>query len=771
MKNSASSSDDERRNTRFELSLQEPTTSTDDDSLLVDSQDMILRELFWYVCKGKETTTEHNADDDGGEDDTCSSPLRVGDCIASLAREGLLFWCDERFLESQNAALSLARLERSSPYSKQVAVAAQQEAEAVPMDYAVFLRLVSPCAALFLQAFSEELVIPDWSTFVTDMTYLYHKTTQRTDGENAQYIPILKDADSDKWGLSICSIDGQRFSIGDSASKYTLQSVSKPITYAMGLKTEGEKFMEEWVDVEPAGRPFNTQDLEPDTCRPFNASVNSGAILTAGVVASRFPDYSARQVVDHIRATWLQLCGNYLEVGFSEDTFQSEKETAYNNFAIAYNLKGRKGLPRDVDLHKMLDVYLGCCSLEITTDALSVAAATLANGGKCPITGKEVFPADVVRSVLAETMTCGMYNQAGHFAVEVGLPAKSGVSGALMVIVPNVFGFATFSPRLNAKGNSVRGIEFCKRLVRSYRVHIFEPLRSGHTGAKLDPRRNGMKEERNEISRMAWAVQVGDKYAVRLRDIFLFALCQTAVASPEGLSERMLEVIRESYQQIYQNAVDEKLFADIQKAVQQHPNELRFLEELTREVDITDSMRSLIIMAMLDIIMIDDLVGEVERTVASQIAELLGIESDVALMELNRYERHAGHRFKEFDYCNMIDTFNAEVSHRRSASGLNSSRHGGSKTMASIRAELLQTNVDVSNGGNRVAAAIHSKVKSSGKHIKSRQVPAAFDSAGASDQEEVLMLRMEVLRLRGKVGALTHLLQERDGFVENEEVD
>jgi len=196
----------------------------------------------------------------------------------------------------------------------------------------------------------------------------------------------------------------------------------------MGLATEGSDFMEEWVDVEPAGRPFNTQDLEPDTCRPFNASINSGAILTAGVVASRFPDYTARQVVDHIRATWMQLCGNYLEVGFSQDTFQSEKETAYNNFAIAYNLKGRKGLPRDVDLHKMLDVYLGCCSLEITTDALSVAAATLANGGKCPITGKEVFPADVVRSVLAETMTCGMYNQAGHFAVEVGLPAKVRIS-------------------------------------------------------------------------------------------------------------------------------------------------------------------------------------------------------------------------------------------------------------------------------------------------------------------------------------------------------
>ena len=126
----------------------------------------------------------------------------------------------------------------------------------------------------------------------------------------------------------------------------------------------------------------------------------------------------------------------------------------------------------------MLDAYLGCCSIEIKTEAVAVAAATLANGGVCPITGQEVFPADVTRSVLSETMTCGMYDQAGHFAVEVGLPAKSGVSGVLMIIVPNVFGFATFSPRLNSKGNSVRGIEFCKRLVSCYRVHLFEPLRS-----------------------------------------------------------------------------------------------------------------------------------------------------------------------------------------------------------------------------------------------------------------------------------------------------
>ena len=127
--------------------------------------------------------------------------------------------------------------------------------------------------------------------------------------------------------------------------------------------------------------------------------------MAAGIVASGYPSSAPWQdVVSDIRSTWSTMCGHDVEIGFSDETFHSEKRSAFNNYAIGYNLKGRRGLPRDVDLHKMLDVYLGCCSIEITPEALSVAASTLANGGLCPITGVEVFPSHVVRSVLAETM-------------------------------------------------------------------------------------------------------------------------------------------------------------------------------------------------------------------------------------------------------------------------------------------------------------------------------------------------------------------------------
>jgi glutaminase len=707
--------DDSPQQPPSSFSSEGSNTSSDAVGLETASRD-ILRELYWFVVKAHGAATE-------------TDRLTVGHVVDALADEGILFWRDERFDKSQDVALLLACQERAG-FTNKISVDARNAASAISIDFEGFVQLVTPCARLFLKAFSEELVIPDWSTFITDMTYHYYEVAHHTDGENAQYIPILREAEPEKWGLSICSTDGQRVSVGDALVKHTLQSVSKPVTYALALAKEGEEFMSEWIGVEPAGRPFNTQDLDPATNRPFNASINSGAIMAAGVFASRFPDCTWREIVDNVRKTWYELCGNDLPVGFSAETFESEKESAFNNYAIAYNLKGRSGLPRDVDLHKMLDVYLGCCSIEVTTEALAVAAATLANGGVCPITGKEVFPADVIRSVLSETMTCGMYDQAGHFAVEVGLPAKSGVSGALMVIVPNVFGFATFSPRLNKKGNSVRGIEFCKRLVNSYRVHLFEPLRSGNTGAKVDPRKNGWKNERMHISRMAWAVEVGEVHAKRLRDIFLFALCQTAVSSEEGLSDRMLDEIRHHYEQIYQVPVDEKYFQDVLAAVRLHPDDLLVLEELTKDANVSDSFRSIVSMAMLNIIMVDGRVGETERDIAVRISVLLGTDRGVALMEINRYEHNqfVGHRFRDIEYCDMID--DVGVQHRRSSS----------------------TGTPRGTPGGTFRKRLDEKAE------QQDEIRASMEKLEVDAQEELLFLRKEVSRLRRKVEKLTNLL-------------
>lgn len=690
-----------------------PSKSTKSAVPLETASREILHELHSFVVKSRGIIE--------------TAELTIGHLIDALAEEGIFFWRDARFEKAQDVALQMAVQERAE-FTNKILFDSEGAASAVHIDFEGFVQLVAPCARLYLKAFSEEFVIPDWSTFTTDMTYHYYEVAGINEGANAEYIPILREADSDKWGLSICSTDGQRFSIGDALAKHTLQSVSKPVTYALALAKEGEDYMSEWIGTEPAGRPFNTQDLDPATHRPFNASINSGAIMAAGVFASRFPDCMWREIVDDVRKIWYDLCGNDLPIGFSSETFESEKDTAFNNYAIAYNLKGRSGLPRNVDLHTMLDVYLGCCSIEIMTEALAVAAATLANGGVCPITGKEVFPADVTRSVLSETMTCGMYDQSGHFAVEVGLPAKSGVSGAIMIIVPSVFGFATFSPRLNGKGNSFRGIEFCKRLVSCYRVHLFEPLRSGNTGAKVDPRKNGWKNERMQIARMAWAVEVGEIDAHRLRDIFLFALCQTAVSSEEGLSDRMLDEIRYHYEQIYQVPVEEKHFDDILAAVRLHPDDLRVLEKLTGDVNVPDSFRSIISMAMVNIIMVDGYVDEVKRDIAVRISILIGTDRGVALMEMNRYEhtQFVGHRFR--DTGEDCEGVGLRLQNRRAFSG---------------------------------TAQKSLKQRRESKADQQEDIRASVDRLEVDAPEELIFLRREVSRLRRKVEKLTHLLHER----------
>jgi glutaminase len=624
----------------------------------VSCQDVLL-DLYWYIKRTRRPSA------------TSNEYLIFDDIRAALAKEGILFWRDQRYGQSQRVALAwiqqgtLEAQKSASTDCPVIAISeeAKHQIDAVTVPYGRFVDLVSPCARLFLSAFNEENVIPDWSSFVTDLHEFYHRVESDTSGETAQYIPILRDANPDQFGVSVCSVDGQRISIGDATVKHSLQSVSKPVTYAMALAKEGEDFMEQWIDVEPAGRPFNTQDLDPVTQRPFNASVNSGAIMAAGAVASGFPpDTTWKEIVDQVRAKWTELCGNDMDVGFSQETYESEKATAYNNFAIAYNLKGRRGLPRDVDLHTMLDVYLGCCSMEITTEALSVAAATLANGGICPITEKEVFPVHVVRAVLAETMTCGMYNQAGRFAVEVGLPAKSGVSGALMVMVPNLLGLATFSPRLNAKGNSVRGYAFCKNLVDCYRLHLFEPLRSGNTGAKIDPRQNGWRDEQKKISHLAWAASVGDEDALRLRDIFLDAVARTAVASEEGLSDRKINIIKDKYEQVFMTQLDSELARVHMERVRRDPDDFSYLEDLTQKAFVTDAIKEVIFSAMIEIAMTDGVVDAAEKEVAVRIAQtVLAMDERVAMLELGRYENHVGHRFERVGLPDMIENVRASV--------------------------------------------------------------------------------------------------------------
>ena len=423
-----------------------------------------------------------------------------------------------------------------------------------PVTFESFQAVVA-CELLMLnRVFTNQLVIPDWQAFCDDIETIYNAVESEHGGHNADYIPILKDADSEKWGVAVCTVDGQRLELGDVDIYHSIQSVSKPLTYAFALEESDFETVHQYVGVEPSGRPFNALDLLPDS-RPFNPCVNAGAIMMAGLVASRRPQKNSREITQEMMDLWSGLCGESAPVKYSEETMLSERETADNNFAIAYLLKGRKGLPGGVDLHKMVDVYLSCCSIEMTANMLSIAAATLANGGVCPTTDRQILTTEVVKKTLAVMQAAGMYDNAGVFTLEVGLPAKSGVAGAVMVVVPNLMGFATFSPRLDPYGNSVRGVAFCRQLVDRFTFHMYDSLSGGRTGCKRDPRASQNSRKKRDLSDLCWAISYGDLYATKVRDLMLDCMLSICLADGD-VDLQEIQSIAAAYSEIIGQPAD-----------------------------------------------------------------------------------------------------------------------------------------------------------------------------------------------------------------------
>lgn len=417
-----------------------------------------------------------------------------------------------------------------------------------PIGYDLFAKIIGEELIIVNKILSRKLVIPDWLEFCSDINMVFNEVALETDGANADYIPILRDADPEKWGAALCTVDGQRIGLGDIDVYHSIQSVCKPLNYAHALTNEGINFTHKFVGVEPSGRRFNDLTMLTDA-RPYNPCVNAGAIMTAGIIASGSPNLNAREITQEIMNLWSKLCGYSAEVLFSEETMNSERDTADTNFAIAYLLRGQTGLPRGVDLQKMMEVYLSCCSIEMTTRMLSVAAATLANGGVCPITGEQVLTTDIVKKTLSIMQMAGMYDNAGAFVLEVGLPAKSGVAGALLVVVPNLMGFATFSPRLDEFGNSVRGVSFCRQLVERFTFHMYDSLSGGRSGCKHDPRASQKNRKKSDMSDLRWALSYGDLYAAKVRDLILECMISVSLADGE-LEETEIKIIGDIYTEI-----------------------------------------------------------------------------------------------------------------------------------------------------------------------------------------------------------------------------
>ena len=307
---------------------------------------------------------------------------------------------------------------------------------------------------------SETLSIQD----IVDVTYDKYRNVD--DGEVATYIPELSKADPRDFAICLVTVDGKVFSAGDWEKEFTLQSICKPFAFQMSLEEFGREGTLARVGVEPSGDAFNSIELDPRTMRPFNPMVNAGAIAVASLIKKGSAVAGVRAFVDKMQLA----AGRKLKIDSS--VLASESATGNRNRAIAY-LMLNFGII-DEDINHTLHQYFSQCSLLVTCRDLAMMAASLANMGANPVSGEPVFDFQYVRDVLAVMFTCGLYDHAGEWAYNVGLPAKSGVGGGLMAVVNRQLGVAVYSPRLDAKGNSVRGIMVCKELASRLGLHAFE---------------------------------------------------------------------------------------------------------------------------------------------------------------------------------------------------------------------------------------------------------------------------------------------------------
>ena len=374
-----------------------------------------------------------------------------------------------------------------------------------------FKDLVRRDSSLIQRAVEGNLAVPEFSVLASDIDRIYRELLPIRSGSVADYIPQLHRVDPEQLAIAVCTVDGQRFSVGDARVAFCLQSVSKTVSYCLALDEHGVDGVHRHVGREPSGQSFNELALNPKGL-PHNPMVNAGAIMTTSLIR---PDLDIADRFDQVAATWRRLTAGG-RVGFNNAVYLSERQTADRNFALGYSMRESGAFRPGVDLQQTLEFYFQACSIEVDTEMLAVAAASLTKAGVCPLTEDPVFTPATVQSCLSLMSSCGMYDFSGEFAFTIGLPAKSGVSGALMLVIPGLMGICIWSPRLDEHGNSVRGIEFCRKLVAEYNVHVFDSLVTGQgRTAKRDPRRKKNHSQIEGVVALTWAASQGDLNEVR----------------------------------------------------------------------------------------------------------------------------------------------------------------------------------------------------------------------------------------------------------------
>jgi glutaminase len=317
---------------------------------------------------------------------------------------------------------------------------------------------------------------------------LHARLRELVDGDVADYIPELARVNADAFGICIATHDGFVYEVGDARQPFTIQSISKPLTYGLALEDNGEAAVLAKIGVEPSGDVFNAISLRPQTGAPLNPLINAGAIAACGLVPGATVEAKTARILD----AFSRYAGRTLDI--DETVYDSESATGHRNRAIGWMLRNFSIL--DGDPTPTLETYFRQCAIRVTCRDLAVMGATLANGGLNPITGLRAIPEAYVANVLSVMATCGMYDYSGEWLYRTGLPAKSGVGGGILAIQQGRVGIGVYSPRLDAHGNSVRGIAACRELASDLGLHMFDASQRAVPALRLATTRRSVASKR-----------------------------------------------------------------------------------------------------------------------------------------------------------------------------------------------------------------------------------------------------------------------------------
>lgn len=307
---------------------------------------------------------------------------------------------------------------------------------------------------------------------------LHSRYASSMEGHVADYIPELSKADPRLFGICIATRDGHVYEVGDTRQTFTIQSISKALVYGLALEDRGEEHVLSRIGVEPSGEAFNAISLKEGSGAPFNPMINAGAIATAGQILKKDGKSRIDRVVEYLSG----FAGRNLSI--NQQVYRSESETGHRNRAIGWLLRNFGILDEDPD--ETLETYFQQCSMEVTCRDLALMGATIANQGIQPVTRKRAIAAEYVDNVLGVMATCGMYDWSGEWIYRVGLPAKSGVGGGILAVLPGQLGIGIFSPPLDKQGNSDRGIKVCMDLSRELALHMMNPTATPRSAVRLE---------------------------------------------------------------------------------------------------------------------------------------------------------------------------------------------------------------------------------------------------------------------------------------------